>query len=487
MSYYFLEPPIPISPPAKPYPFPLEALPDNIRNFVESVAKSTQVHEDMPAVISMSSLSACAQGKAQIRIIPEWTEELNLYYVVVAEPGERKSAVFSALTAPVQNFEMEYNKIHAAEFAAYRNKLNKLEAKKSSLISSDKDCENEISQIQAELLALTEKPMSELRLITTDCTAEAITAIMHANNDKIAVLSDEGVFDVMAGLYSNGRANINIYLNSYDGKTISIDRKSSGNLLIRRPLITFGICCQPSVINDFIADKRFIGKGLAQRFLYSKPPSLCGSRRLYTSPIDINIRNSYYSVINKILSLPDSTDCISISEEALSEFNTYFNEIENLIGTLGSYDVNRTFLSKLLGKTARICGLLHLCNHEINEPVSKTTMQSAISIARYFQTQNDLIFNTSEEYSISEYVIDRITATSRKNGTTSFRARDIKRFCQKYRTNQLDEALLILEEHNYLHFTPDNLKNPDRRQGIYDINPYILHDCQPPVNPLSIP
>lgn len=485
MSYYFIEPPIPLSPPAIPYSFPLEALPDNIRSLTESVAKSIQVHTDMPAVLVLSVLSACAQGKANIRITPEWSEELNLYTAVVAEPGERKSAVFSALTTPVQNYTTEYNHSHAAEFAAYRNKLSKLEARKAALISSNKDCETEISQIQQDILALSEKPMSELRLIATDCTSEAIAAVMYANNDKIAVLSDEGVFDVMAGLYSNGRANINIYLNSFDGQPVSIDRKGSGNILLRRPLITFGICCQPSVIDDFIADKRFIGKGLAQRFLYSKPPSLCGSRCLYTSPIDINIKNSYYSVIKKILSLPDSTDCITLSDEAFTEFDKYFNEIEKIIGTLGKYDTSRTFLSKLLGKTARICGLLHLCGHDIYEPVSKDTMQSAISIARYFQAQNDLIFSTSEELSTAEYVLDRITATSRKNGITSYRARDIKRFCQKYRSGQLDEALLILEEHKYIHYTPDNHKYPDRKQGVYDINPYILYDRQAAVNPLS--
>lgn len=63
MSYYFLEPPIPLSPPTEPYPFPLEALPENIRYFAESVANTTQVHPDMPAVLILSVLSACAQGK----------------------------------------------------------------------------------------------------------------------------------------------------------------------------------------------------------------------------------------------------------------------------------------------------------------------------------------------------------------------------------------------------------------------------------------
>ena len=486
MSYYFLEPPIPLSPPTEPYPFPLEALPENIRYFAESVANTTQVHPDMPAVLILSVLSACAQGKAKIRITPEWSEELNLYTAVIAEPGERKSAVFSSLTTPIQEYVSLYNNTFAGEIAAYHNKLSKLESKKSALISSDKDCDDEISQLQQEILELSANPKTELRLLAADCTAEAIAAVMYANNDKIAVLSDEGVFDVMAGLYTNGKANINIYLNSYDGQPVSIDRKNSGNILLRRPLITFGICCQPSVIEDFISDKRFIGKGLAQRFLYSKPPSLCGKRYLCSSPIDPNVRNSYCSVINQILALPESTDCISLSTEAFELFNSFFNEIEHTLGTLGKYDSSRTFLSKLLGKTARICGVFHLCNNDIHTSVSAETMSNAISAARYFQTQNELIFSTSEEFSVAEYVLDRIIATLKKTNSTSYRARDLKRFCQKYKSKQLDEALLILEEHNYLRYTPDNPKNPDRQHGIYELNPYLAYDRQANVNPLSI-
>ena len=147
---------------------------------------------------------------------------------------------------------------------------------------------------------LKENPITEMRLIANDCTAEAIASVMAVNNDKIAILSDEGVFDIMAGLYSNGKANINIYLKSYDGFPILIDRKSSGSIKLHRPLITFGICCQPTVMTDFLEDKRFTGKGLAQRFLYCQPPSLCGKRTLSAFPADIKTRlNCSASIMTK--------------------------------------------------------------------------------------------------------------------------------------------------------------------------------------------
>lgn len=62
--------------------------------------------------------------------------------------------------------------------------------------------DDDIEKLQLEILELEAAPKTPLRLIATDCTPEATAAVMAANNGKIAILSDEGVFDVMAGLYT---------------------------------------------------------------------------------------------------------------------------------------------------------------------------------------------------------------------------------------------------------------------------------------------
>ena len=463
---------IPLKSNSPPISFPLNSLPTNLRNFVEYTAKSIQVHSDMPAALALSVLSSCAQGKAKIAITPEWSEELNLYTAVIAEPGERKSAVFAALTKPVQEFVENYNQLHAAEIAAYKNKLNKLEAQKSDLISKG-GSNTEIENVQLEILKLEASPKTPLRLIATDCTPEATATVMAANNDKIAILSDEGVFDVMAGLYTNGRTNINIYLNSYDGQTISIDRKSSGCLVLERPLITFGVCCQPSVITEFVADKRFFGKGLAQRFLFCQPPSLCGKRTLCNLPVEQSVKDEYSALINNLLSLPDSTEKITLSEEAFGVFSEFFNEIEKQIGSEGKYSDTRSFLNKLLGKTARISGLLHLCENSVQTPLSKNTMQNAILIARYFISQNEVLMTENADIAAAEYVVERIIKTAKKDGKDTYRARDLKRFCQKYKSKELDEILTLLEEHKYVQFISDAGKQ-DRSCGRYIINQNLL-------------
>lgn len=119
MPYYFLEPPTPLKTTAEPVPFPTEALPTVLQNYVKQISTALQVHTDMPSALSLSVLAACVQGKTKISVTPEWQEELSLYTAVIAEPGERKSAVFSALTTPIYSYVDNYNLAHAAEIAAY--------------------------------------------------------------------------------------------------------------------------------------------------------------------------------------------------------------------------------------------------------------------------------------------------------------------------------------------------------------------------------
>lgn len=163
MSYYFLEPPIPLVSTAEPPQFPLEALPTSLQEYVRQISHALQVHPDMPSALSLAILAACVQGKTKISVTPEWQEELSLYTAVIAEPGERKSAVFSALTSPIYSYTENYNLTHAAEIAAYQNNVKRLEVRKNKLIS-DNAAEEEINEVQSELSLLLANPVVPMRL-----------------------------------------------------------------------------------------------------------------------------------------------------------------------------------------------------------------------------------------------------------------------------------------------------------------------------------
>jgi len=89
--------------------FPADTLPTAVRDYVKAVAETTQTSVDMAAVASLAILSVCLQGKYRIWGKPDWAEPLNTYCVIVLPPAERKSAVISLMTAPLEEYEQEVN------------------------------------------------------------------------------------------------------------------------------------------------------------------------------------------------------------------------------------------------------------------------------------------------------------------------------------------------------------------------------------------
>lgn len=154
--------PTPLNPAKSPPPFPIGALPPTIRDMVNFVAETTQVYPDMAAAVALAALSVCLQGKAKVYFSEHWAEELNLYILICAPPGERKSAVFSAMTRPITHYVAKYNENHLLDVQTYRNTRKQLEYKLHRAIEKDEPVEK-VKEIQQEINDL--PPVNEMKLI----------------------------------------------------------------------------------------------------------------------------------------------------------------------------------------------------------------------------------------------------------------------------------------------------------------------------------
>jgi len=97
--------------------FPVDSLPESMATFVRELSVSTQTPSEMAGILALGVLSTAFQSKYEVEITPDWREPLCLYPVAVAPPGERKSAVISALSSPVYEYEAEQREFEAAEIA----------------------------------------------------------------------------------------------------------------------------------------------------------------------------------------------------------------------------------------------------------------------------------------------------------------------------------------------------------------------------------
>ena len=439
-----------------PPAFPVHCLPQTIRDYVNFVAETTQVYPDMPASVALATLSVCLQGKAKVSFSPYWSEELNLYMLIIAPPGERKSAVFSAMTSPINKFVNEYNALHLIDVQTYFNSKKMLDSKLNKAIEKGEDS-SVIRDIQMEINDL--QPVKEMKLITTDVTAEALAAIMSDNNDTMGIMSPEGgIFDVISGMYSNSIINLNIFLSSYDGEPVKIDRKY-GSVTLTHPLLTFGICAQPQVLNNVISNQQFIGKGLTQRFLFCIPDSMIGHRKLIQDVNGNSVTRACSDLITRLLNMPRNDECrIDLSCKAVDLLTDYADKIEY----------------QMLGKTLRIAGVLHLCEHSPSECISGDTMQAAIDITTYFG-QHYLKMMCADNYDNSaQYLLDKITAKVIREGMTVISLRDIKRTAKRLSSEQIETALEKLTVCNYLTYIPPPEGSGNRKKESYELNSVML-------------
>ena len=119
--------------------FPIDALPDVLRNYVLDVAESTQTPIDMAGVTSLAIMSIAMQPSYKVIGKSDWEEQLSLYCMIVAEPSDRKSAVFNQIIKVIQSFEADYNERHSIDVLKSQEEHSSLEKRYKK---ASKDYEN---------------------------------------------------------------------------------------------------------------------------------------------------------------------------------------------------------------------------------------------------------------------------------------------------------------------------------------------------------
>ena len=477
------EEPIPLDGMAVPE-FPIDALPENIRDYDLAVAESTQTPVDVAACASMSVISIGMQGKYVIRPKPGWTEQVNTFTVVIMSPSERKSAVCSATGRPMNEYEKEWNREHAAEIAFSRSQKSILERRLRALedqAAKGKAEMEEVRKASEELSAFTEK--KPLRYYGDDVTTEKLVSIMSENGGRAAIFSPEGgIFDLLKGMYTR-YVNIDVFLKGYSGDPIRVDRIGRESEVIYDPALTVMLMAQPSVLAGVMENGNFMGRGLTTRFLYCIPESKVGKRKYRSEPIPEETYRRYEHCIRNILADEPGMqpEVITLSPEADRMLEAFAEEIEPKLKD--EYAGIADWAGKIVGNTVRIAALLWRAGTPVvreflgdREPpvISGKVMSDAIRIGRYFIGHAKAAFSrlgADEGIRNCKYVLSAI----RKAGLTEVSRRDVMRLCRSFKTAEEAQPVIDqLVDYGYL-----AEKRPERQPG-RGRNPlpvYLVNTC----------
>jgi hypothetical protein len=412
-----------------PY-FPISALPADLAEYVSQEAEAKQVPIDLPGCLSLGAASAAGAHKAKVYINDDWIEPLNLFEAVALPSGERKSPEFRAFFKPLEDREQELAKEMAPEILKLRTELDILEARwRNAKAEAAKRPEQKGDPVKAESEAreLAEEVSKFVvpavpRLLADDATPEAVAALLAEQNGRLAIASAEGgIFDIIAGRYSDGAPNLDVYLKGYSGDTLRVDRRSRPPEFVPNPCLTVVLTVQPDVIRSLADNPTFRNRGFTARWLFVLPQSMVGFRSVNPCTVEPKVRERWDRIVRAILELPnpeaDGTPLIHLSPGAQEKFQAWRTEVETALRPGADLDDLADWGNKLCGNTARLAGLLHILEWALNcvdcvdsvyapsysswnypwdRPVALETMQSAIALGRYFREHAKAAFALME-------------------------------------------------------------------------------------------
>lgn len=477
--------------------FPTAILPSWLRTFVEGLAEATQTPVDLTAMTALSAVSSTVAGRTRILARDGWVEPLNIYTAVAMLPGNRKSAVSADATKPLIEYErflIEETRKKIAEEAAERRSL---EARRERL---EKECAksdgDELGQKKDELrtvareLAEWPEPRSP-QLLCDDTTPEALATLLAEQNGRMALFSAEGgIFENLAGRYSSGATNFDVFLKAHAGDDLRVNRRGRAEH-VQRPALTVGLSIQPDVLRGLADKPGFRGRGLIGRFLYAIPPSTIGHRKIRATPLNDRVKGGYSENLKELLRV-EVGELLLLSSEADDLLASFEAEIEADLGDGGSLASLSDWAGKLAGAVVRLAGILHLAEHVRRlspwpSEVQAASVRGAIEIGRYLIPHARAAYaemGTDPKVESAKVLLrwlEKYVADTGKNVFTKREAHQSTRGRSCFRTvEDLEPALRLLEAHGYIREKRNaSERRPGRKSESYEINPNLT---PPPQN-----
>ncbi len=470
-------------------PFPMNCLPTTIRDFVSAVSAHSQTAPEMAAAISLGVMAVALQGKYEVEGNPGHTEQLSLYVVVIAQPGERKSNVLHEMTNSIYEHEMKRNEDLESEIHENRSLRRALKRKISSLEKSlerkyNPETEAELEETEATLMGT---PVIEpVRYTTDDCTSEKLEELMAKYGGRFAVISSEGgIFDILAGRYSS-RANIQIWLKGICGDPVYVDRIGRDPVSIPHPELSAILTIQPSILAEIMDNTNMSGRGLLARFLYVSPSTRIGSRQFNTEPIPSEILEDYQKLIYRLMDIPVSENpvILRLSGSARNLISDYFTQHERYLAGEGKEISD--WASKYIGAVLRFAALLHVTSSDVTvsgeDEIPGETMNNAISIGEFFLSHARYAFSvmgTDTSVSKAQYVFAKLIAC----GRSDIKRSELYQMCRGkffHKTEEIYPIVDLLRDHGYIRLEQPPQSNSSGRPE--DIHVIINPDAVPKKN-----
>lgn len=383
---------------ACPQPYPLPALPPAIRDAVTEVQSFTQAPVALVAASALSALSVAAQALADVRRAEGLSGPTSLYFLTVADSGERKTATDQFFTGPIRQWEAEQIEAAKPDLADFRAKHDAWAARRDGLLSAIRQAQSKnkaTASFERDLCDLEplQPPAPRLpRLMRTDSTSEGLSFSLVKEWPSAAVMSSE------AGTVLGGHAmsrdsrmrNLALLNTVWDGVSLHVSRKTSESFTVRGVRLTMGLQAQPAAISAFVneADGLARGMGFLARFLCAWPVSTQGTRFYRDPPAAWPAVSVYTGRLIDLLDTKPVMDndgalqppVLDLAPDAKALWRKFHDDVERELVEVGELSEVRDVASKAADNMARLACLLHVYEHGAAGEIGLASVEAAGTI-----------------------------------------------------------------------------------------------------------
>ncbi len=425
-----------------PYrPFPVDALPPAVREFVASVAASVGCDPCFVALPALALVGAAVGGALVARPKRGWNEVPTLWAVVVGDSGTAKSPAADPVTAIA----------HAIE-DALEEEFERAAAEYADALAEYRERMTEKSSERPE------KPVPPVREYFTadDVTIERFIENLRTSPRGILLVQDElaNWFGSFARYKAKGGgSDAAKWLGMFDGRPVGYQRKTATpgvprDVRVKRAVASVSGGIQPGILAEALSDPAYLNSGLAARLVFAMPPKLCV--RWTDAEPDTDADARFREVVLALRRLPfdpkASAPAVLLDAAARAMFARFHDD---MAAVAEGHDGGG--MAAAVPKLVRIglrLAMIHHCTTEADagrnpgrSSITEASMTAGIGLARWFEVEAERVYAM-----LSEKPEDRAARmlaewVGRKGGRV--RPRDLQRSNKvKYPTADAAEAAL---------------------------------------------
>lgn len=388
-------------PAGNPTEFPMDALPNTLKNSVLAIYDKTQAPIAICAQSVLAAITLAAQGLADVKLPMGLVKPISNYFITVAESGERKTSTDSLALAPIHLFEEQLTQNYIIEKHHWDIEYAAWEAQQKQILGDKKRYSSqEAKQIAlSALCAPKAQPLSPM-LTCSEPTFEGLCRYMVHGQPCIGIFSAEGgQFIGGHGMREENKLKTAAAFSElWDGTDIKRVRGGDGVIILPGRRVCMHLMIQPGVARVFLTDQLLADQGVLSRILVAAPASLSGTR-FYKEPSPKSDQELiiYNQLIHDLLAAPMplkadtknelSPRVIALSPEAKMKWIDYANFVEAELLPGKKYELIKGLANKLGEHAARLAAVLVVAQDPLAAEVNSINMENGIALAKYYASE----------------------------------------------------------------------------------------------------